>query len=255
MNEKEALDIIQQYALHPPKPTLSWYQDPYDDGKYCGSGWHEEYPPVSPKLIDAILERDKNCRQYDPEKDSTEIKDEKICDALAERFTSLMKRANESGNTAVDEYRKKNSHLYSMVTEYHYDKITVIPMSLSTLCEFKEKCEKAAGEIGLKNFYVYKHKDSQDLDGKMVYGSAPYGGFFMNDSAKNTFESVVRHCGYFKKYAKEYKSSNYEIIEGLCDSIKEHIESLYKIINLDYIQRISNYANKHKVGESNEQQH
>lgn len=253
MNEKEALEIIESY--NPPKPTKSWYQDPYRDGYQDASGWVYEYPPVSGALIDAVLERDKNCRQYDPEKDSTEIKDEKICDELAERFTSLMKRADESGHTAVDEYRKKNSHLYSMVTENHHNKITIIPMSLSTLCDFKEKCDKAACEIGLKNFYVYEHKDSQDINGRMVYGSAPYGGFFIDGLAENTLENMIRYCGYFKKHAKDYKSSNYEIVESLCDNITESVESLYKVVELDYIQRIGNYANKHKVGENNEQQH
>ena len=68
MNEKEALDIIQQYNLHPPKPFKYYYKDPYDDGKICGSGWRYEYPPMDPKLIDAILVRDKNYKQYDPEK-------------------------------------------------------------------------------------------------------------------------------------------------------------------------------------------
>lgn len=115
MNEKEALDIIQQYNLHPPKPLRYWYDDPYKDGYQNSSGWCYEYPPVDPKLIDAILERDKNCKPYDSEKDSTEIKDEKFCDKLAERFIALMKHA---GNDAVEEYRKKNSHLFSMVTEY-----------------------------------------------------------------------------------------------------------------------------------------
>jgi hypothetical protein len=129
-----------------------------------------------------------------------------------------------------------------MVTENHYNKITVIPMSLSTLCDFKEKCEKAAGEIGLKNFYVYEHKDDNDIEGKMVYGSAPYCGNFIDDSAKHAFSDMLRYCDYFKRRAKE--SSNYEIIEGLCDGIKDHIEGLYKVIELDYTQRINNYISK-----------
>ena len=156
MNELEALDYISRYQLNPPQPSLEYYKDPYDDGKICCSGWRYKYPPMDPKLIDAILERDRTCIPYDPEKDSTEIKDAKFCEELAKRFTDLMKRAGES---AVDEYRKKNSHLYSMVTECNYNKITIIQTTLSTLCEFKEKCSKVAAEIGLKNFYIYEYKD------------------------------------------------------------------------------------------------
>jgi hypothetical protein len=242
MNAEESRKIIEDYSKNLPKPTAYYYHDPYDDGKYCGSGWRYEYPPVSGALIDAILERDKNCKQYDPEKDSTEIKDEKFCDELAERFTSLMKRANKSENTAVDEYRKKNSHLYSMVTGYNHNKITIIPMSLSTLCDFKEKCEKAAGEIGLKNFYIYEHKDDKDINGKMVYGSAPYGGFFIDSSSEHAFSDALRYCDCFKRYAKE--SSNYELISSLCDNITECVESLCKAVELDYMQRINNYIAK-----------
>lgn len=245
MTREEALNYIKQCQdYYPLKPTLYWYQDPWADGYQNASGWYKEYPPFDAKLIDAILERDKDCEPYDPEKDSTEIKDEKLCDELAEQFTSIMKRANESGNTAVDEYRKKNSHLYSMVTEYNHDKITVIPMSLSTLCDFKEKCAKAACEIGLKNYYIYEHKNSDDLDGKMAYGHAPYGGNFIDGSAEHTFSDMLRYCDYFKKYAKEYKSSNDELISNLCDNIKECIENLYRIVNVDYLQRINNYIAK-----------
>lgn len=248
MTIDEVLDYIKQCQdYYPPKSTLSWYQDPQADGYQNASRWYEEYPSVDTKLIDAILERDKDCEPYDLEKDSNEIKDEKLCDELAERFTSLMKRANESGNTAIDEYRKKNSHLYSMVTEYHYNKITVIPMSLSTLCDFKEKCKKVAGEIGLKNFYVYEHKDDKDLNGKMVYGSAPYGGFFMDDASKTAFSDMLRYCDYFKERAKE--SSNYEAVESLCDNIREHIKGLYNVIESDYAQRINNYIAKEQRGQ------
>jgi hypothetical protein len=244
MNREEALEVIENY--NPPSPTIKYYQDPYRDGYQDASGCYAEYPPVSSLLIDAVLERDKDCKEYIP--DSECETDEKFNAEMEKRFTDLMSRAKD---TAVEEYRKHNSHLYSMVTESHHNKITIIPMSLSTLCEFKEKCEKAASEIGLKSFYVYEHKDNQDTNGRMVYGSAPYGGFFMNNSAKNAFENMVRYCSYFKKYAKEYKSSNYEIIESLCDSINEHIESLYKIVNLDYIQRINNYIAKEQLSNNN----
>ena len=129
-----------------------------------------------------------------------------------------------------------------MVTENHYDKITIIPMSLSTLCEFKDECKKTAGEIGLKNFYVYEHKDSQDINGKIVYGSAPYSGLFITDAAKTAFSDALRYCDYFKRHAKE--SLNYEVVESLCDSTRKCIENLYNVIDADYMQRINNYIAK-----------
>jgi len=234
MTRDEAEKIIREYM--PPKPIKYYYNDPYDDGKYCGSGWVYKYPPVSGALIDAILERDKDCKEYIP--DSECETDEKFNQEMEKKFTDLMSRAKDA---AVEEYRKNNSHLYSMVTENHYDKITIIPMSLSTLDEFKEKCNKANNELGLKNFYVYEHKDSKDLNGKMIYGS---GGTYINDSAKIAFSDTLRYCDYFKKHSKE--SANYEKIKNSCDSIKEHIESLYNMIEADYLQRIKSYANKYK---------
>lgn len=242
MTREEAEKIIREY--NPPKPIKYYYNDPYRDGYQDASGWVYEYPPVSGALIDAILERDKDCKEYIP--DSECETDEKFNQEMEKKFTDLMSRAKD---TAVEEYSKNNSHLYSMVTENHYNKITVIPMSLSTLCDFKEKCNKAACKIGLKNFYVYEHKDDKDLNGKMVYGSAPYGGNFIDGSAEHAFSDVLRYCDYFKRRAKE--SSNYEIIEGLCDGIKDHIEGLYKVIESDYMQRINNYITKEQMSDKN----
>jgi hypothetical protein len=242
MTREEAEKIIREY--NPPKPIKYYYNDPYADGKFNSSGWVYEYPPVSGALIDAILERDKDCKEYVP--DSECETDEKFNQEMEKKFTDLMSRAKD---TAVEEYRKNNSRLYSMVTENHYNKITVIPMSLSTLCDFKEKCNKAACKIGLKNFYVYEHKDDKDLNGKMVYGSAPYGGNFIDGSAEHAFSDMLRYCDYFKRRAKE--SSNYEIIEGLCDGIKDHIEGLYKVIESDYMQRINNYITKEQMSDKN----
>ena len=245
MTREEALDYIKQCQdYYPPKPTLFWYQDPCADGYQNASSWYKEYPPVDTKLIDSILERDKDCKEYIP--DSECETDEKFNQEMEKRFTDLMIRGNKS-NSAVEEYRKKNQHLYSMVTEYNYDKITIIPAQLSTLCDFKEKCNKISNEIGLKNYYIYEYKNSDDLDGKMVYGSAPYGGFYLSSGAKDTFADMLRYCDYFKKYAKEYKSSNDELISNLCDNIKECIENLYRIVNVDYLQRINNYIAKESL--------
>jgi hypothetical protein len=239
MNKKEALDYIKLYQDNPPKPFKYYYHDPYDDGKYCGSGWHYEYPPMDPKLIDAILERDKDCKEYIPDCDCES--DEKFNQEMEKRFTDLMSRAKD---TAIDEWCKNNTHFYSMVTEYNYKKITIIPMSLSTLCDFKEKCKKASDEIGLKNFYIYEYKDDKDVGGKVIYSFSPYGGVYLSAHAKDTLEGMYSYCDYFKKYAKEYKSSNQELINNLCDDIKENVENLYNIIEADYLQRINNYIAK-----------
>lgn len=239
MNKKEALDYIKLYQDNPPKPFKYYYKDPYDDGKFCGSGWRYKYPPMDTKLIDAILERDKDCKEYIPDCDCET--DEKFNQEMEERFTALMSRAKD---TAIDEWCKNNTHFYSMVTEYNYKKITIIPMSLSTLCDFKEKCKKASDEIGLKNFYIYEYKDGKDVDGKVIYSFSPYGGVYLSAHSKDILESMHSYCDYFKKYAKEYKSSNQEIINNLCDDIKENVENLYNIIEADYLQRINNYIAK-----------
>ena len=132
-----------------------------------------------------------------------------------------------------------------MVTENNGNKITVIPMSLYTLSGFKEKCEKASDEIGLKNFYVYEHKDSNDINGKIVYCSSPYGGYFINHSAKTVFSDALRYCDYFKRHASESKSC--EVIEKTCDCISELIKNLCDTIESDYAQKIDSYIAKESI--------
>lgn len=241
MTREEAERIIREYV--PQKPTAYYYNDPYDDGKFCGSGWVYEYPPVSSRLIDAILERDKNCRPYDLEKDSTEIKDEKFCDELAERFTSLMKRADESGHTAVDEYRKKNSHLFSMVTEYRGEKITVIPMKNITKCEFEKECEKASSRLGLANYSICVHKDEND-SGREIFTHFPLcnrkGLTFHEETA---ISDLLSFCEYFSKYSGEEDDSEFrEYVSGVCDEVKTALGKLKLLATADYLQRIKNYA-------------
>ena len=79
----------------------------------------------------------------------------------------------------------------------------------------------------------------------MVYGSAPYGGNFIDGSAEHAFSDMLRYCDYFKDRAKE--SSNCEAIKILCDNIKEYTECLCKMIEVDYMQRISNYIAKEQI--------
>ena len=238
MNKDEAEKIIREYV--PQKPTKHWYDDPYKDGKFDSSGWVYEYPPVSGQLIDALLERDKDCKPYVTDDELPQ--DEKFNAEIEKRFTDLM---SISKDTAVDEYRKKNSHIYSMVTENNGNKITVIPMSLSTLSEFEEKCNKVSNDIGLKNFCIYEHKDSNDINGKIVCSSSSFGGYFINHSAETAFSDALRYCDYFKRHANECQS--HEVVEKLCDSISELIKKLCDTIELDYAQRINNYISKCKT--------
>lgn len=246
MTREEAERIIREYV--PPKSIKSWYQDPYADGYQNASGWVYEYPPVSSRLVDAILERDKNCKPYDSEKDSTEIKDEKFCDELAERFTSLMKRANESGNTAVDEYRKKNTHLFSMVTEYKGEKITVIPIKMITKCEFEEECEKASSRLGLANYSIYAHKDESD-DGREIFKCLPiWNRKGLTSNEENAIYILRSFCKYFSKYSNiDDNDSKYkEYVSGVCDEVETALGKLELLATADYLQRIKNYADKCK---------
>lgn len=242
MTREEAEKIIREY--NPPKPIKYYYNDPYADGKFNSSGWVYEYPPVSGALIDAILERDKDCKEYIP--DSECETDEKFNQEMEKKFTDLMSRAKD---TAVEEYRKNNQHLYSMSTKVNGKYITIIPMQLMTEVEFKEKASSACETLQLNNYQIYRHINESDKDGHEIFKSSPLSSGSITDATKTAFSDALRYCDYIKKHTKE--SSNYEIIEGLCDGIKDHIESLYKIIELDYMQRINNYTEKERLSGKN----
>ena len=238
MNKDEAEKIIRDFVK--PKPIKYWYDDPRKDGYANSSGWVYEYPPVSGQLIDAILERDKDCKPYVTDDELPQ--DEKFNAEIEKRFTDLMSR---SSDTAIDTYRKNNSRLYSMVTTNNGKKITVIPMSFYTLSDFEEKCDKVSNDIGLKNFCIYEHKDSNDINGKIVRSSSSYGGYFINHSAETAFSDALRYCDYFKRHAKE--SQIHEVVEKLCDSISELIKNLCDTIESDYMQRVNDYISKYKT--------
>lgn len=238
MNKDEAEKIIRDFVK--PKPIKYWYDDPRKDGYANSSGWVYEYPPVSGQLIDAILERDKDCKPYVTDDELPQ--DEKFNAEIEKRFTDLMSR---SSDTAIDTYRKNNSRLYSMVTTNNGKKITVIPMSFYTLSDFEEKCDKVSNDIGLKNFCIYEHKDSNDINGKIVCSSSSYGGYFINHSAETAFSDALRYCDYFKRHAKE--SQIHEVVEKLCDSISELIKNLCDTIESDYMQRVNDYISKYKT--------
>lgn len=214
----------------------------------------KEYPPVSANFIDAILERDKNCKPCDPEKDSTEIKDEKFCDELVKRFTDLMKRVNESGYAAVDEYRKKNSHLYSMITEYKGEKITVIPMKMTTKCEFEEECGKASSRLGLANYSIYVHKDEND-DGHMILKRLPmWNRKGLTSHEETAISDLLSFCEYFSKYSDIDDSEFREYVSGVCDEVNIALNKLRLLATADYLKRIKNYADRYKqqqTGENN----
>lgn len=128
MTKQEAEEIIKQYNLNPPQPFKYYYRDPYDDGKFCCSGWHYEYPPMDPKLIDAILERDKDCKEYIPDCDC-EV-DEKFNQEMEKRFTDLMSRAKEhkSSNQELisnlcDDIKENVENLYNIIEANYLQRI------------------------------------------------------------------------------------------------------------------------------------
>lgn len=244
MNELEALRIISEYQQNPPKPSIEYYKDPYDDGKYCGSGWRYRYPPVDPRFIDAILERDKNCKPYisDDELGVSED-DEKFNIEMEKRFTDLMKRA---GNNAVDEYRKNNSHLYSMTTEYNGEKITVIPMKMTTKCEFEEECEKASSRLGLANYSICIHKDNDDSGHEIFTRLPAWNRKGLTYNEENAIYTLLSFCEYFSKYSDRDDSEFKEYISCVCDEVETALGKLKLLATADYLQRIKNYADKCK---------
>lgn len=246
MNKKEALDYIKLYQDNPPQPTIQYYQDPYRDGYQDASDYFVKYPPMDPKLIDAILERDKDCKEYIPDCDCDV--DEKFNQEMEKRFTDLMSRAKD---TVVEEYCKKNSHLYSMSTKINNEYITIIPMQYMTKIEFKEKASAASETLKLSNYYINLHLNEDDKKGCEIFKSFPFHSSYMSEADKSAFDNIIRSCDKFEKYAKDYKSSNQELISSLCDDIKENVENLYNIIEADYLQRINNYIPKEQSGSKN----
>ena len=67
-------------------------------------------------------------------------------------------------------------------------------------------------------------------------GSSPYGGYFINHSAKTVFSDALRYCDYFKRHASESKSC--EVIEKTCDCISALIKNLCDTIESDYAQKL-----------------
>jgi hypothetical protein len=157
-----------------------------------------------------------------------------------------MKRANESGHTAVDEYRKKNTNLFSMVTEYKGVKITVIPMKMITKSEFEEECEKASSRLGLANYSICVHNDESD-DGREIYKCLPVcNRKGLNSNEENAIYTLLSFCEYFSKYSDEDDGKYKEYVSGVCDEVKTALGKLKLLATADYLQRIKNYAEKYK---------
>lgn len=131
-----------------------------------------------------------------------------------------------------------------MSTKVNGEYLTIIPMQLMTEADFKEKASAASETLQLSNYHIYLHLNENDKEGCEIFKSFPFHSSYISDSDKNAFDNVIRSCDKFERYAKDYKSSNQKLINNLCDDIKERIESLYRIINADYLQRINNYIAK-----------
>lgn len=240
MNKKEAEKIIREYNMHPPKPTAYYYHDPYDDGKCCCSGWVYEYPPMDPNVIDAILERDKNCKLYiaDDEFGVSED-DEKFNAEMEKRFTDLMSRAKESANSAVKEYCKKNQRLYSMSTKVNGEYITIIPIQLMTETEFKEKASAASETLQLSNYHIYLHLNENDKEGCEIFKSFPFHSSYISDADQNAFDNVIRFCDRFENYAKNVDT---DLLNKTLNETRHAIATLKVLADVDYINRIKKYS-------------
>ena len=240
MTREEAERIIREYI--PQKPTAYYYHDPYDDGKYCGSGWRYEYPPIDSKLVDALIERDKNCKPYvsDDEIGISE-EDAKFNAEMEKRFTDLMNRGNKA-NSAIEEYRKKNSHYYSMVTEYLGDQITVIPMTYMSECEFKEKARGVCDRLGLRNCHVYCYNNKDDVKGKEVYGYSPWCSNSIDSTSADACDNVIRFCDKFERYAKNVDK---DLLNKTLSETRHAIATLKLLANVDYINRIKEYSQQY----------
>ena len=218
MTREEAERIIREYV--PQKPTAYYYNDPYDDGKYCGSGWRYEYPPINPKLVDALIERDKNCKPYitDDELGISE-EDTKFNAEMEKRFTDLMNRGNKT-NYTIEEYRKKNSHYYSMITEYHGEQITVIPMKMITKSEFEEECEKASSRLGLANYSIYVHKDENDNGREIFTRVQAWNIKGLTSHEETAINDLLSFCEYYSKCSDREDDSKFrEYVSGVCDEV------------------------------------
>jgi hypothetical protein len=239
MTREEAEQIIRECI--PQKPIVYYYNDPYDDGKYCGSGWRYEYPPVDPKLIDALIERDKNCKPYiaDDEIGVSED-DEKFNAEMEKRFTDLMNRGNKT-NSAIEEYRKKNQHLYSMSTKVNGEYLTVIPMQSMTEIEFKEKASSACETLQLNNYRIYQHVSENDKDGHEIFKSFPFRSSCISDADKNACDNVIRFCNKFEKYAKNVDK---DLLNKTLNEARHAVTALKLLAEADYLNRIKEYSQK-----------
>lgn len=240
MTREEAIKIINDYNVNPPQPIKYYYNDPYDDGKYCGSGWVYEYPPVSSRLIDAILERDKNCKPYITDNElGVSEEDAKFNAEMEKRFTDLMNRAKESTDSAVEKYRKKNQRLYSMSTKVNGEYLTIIPMQLMTEIEFKEKASAASETLQLNNYHIYLHLNEDDKEGCEIFKSFPLRSSNISDADKHAFDNVIKFCDKFEKYAKNVDK---DLLNKTLNETRYAIATLKVLADVDYINRIKEYS-------------
>lgn len=239
MTREEAERIIREYV--PPKPAAHYYNDPYDDGKYCGSGWVYEYPPIDSRLIDALIECDKNCKPYVTDDElCVNEEDAKFNAEMEKRFTDLMNRGNKA-NSAIEEYRKKNQHLYSMSTKVNDEYITVIPMQSMTEVEFKEKASSACETLQLNNYHVYQHLNDSDKDGNEIFKSFPLRSSNIDDADKHAFGNVIKFCDKFEKYAKNVDK---DLLSKTLNETRHAIAVLKVLADIDYINRIKEYSHQ-----------
>lgn len=215
-----------------------WYQDPYDDGKVCGSRWINEYPPVDPRMIDAVLERDKDCKPYI--QDAELPADEKFNDEMAEKFTALMNKSKNS--EVVDEFIKKNSHYYTMETEINGERYVVIPMKYSLYDDFKKEATKASAKLNC-NYDIVEYEDENGSGGHKVYSFYPHGDSHLLRSTQsgNPINEITKFCSMFRDYAKVIDK---ETVEKCISDAINAVTRLKELADSEYVARIREYTEK-----------
>ena len=215
-----------------------WYQDPYDDGKICGSHWVNEYPPVDQRMIDEVLEHDKNCKVYIP--DAELPADEEFNDRMAEKFTALMNKSKSS--EVVDEFIKKNSRYYTMETEINGERYVVIPMKCSLYEDFKKEAAKASAKLNC-NYDIIEYEDENVNDGHKVYSFYPHSDSHLLRSTQNgdPINEITKFCSMFRDYVKVIDKDTVE--KCISDAVNA-VTQLKELADSEYVARIKEYAEK-----------
>ena len=134
-----------------------------------------------------------------------------------------------------------------MVTEYHGEQITVIPMKMITKSEFEEECEKASSRLGLANYSICVHKDDSDSGREILTRVTALNRKGLTSHEETAINDLLSFCEYYSKCSDREDDSEFrEYASGVCDEVKTALGKLSLLATADYLQRIKNYANQCK---------